>query len=274
MDFRFRGSLVVGFFINLKISNPSFVFFGFSVSRLFGSWFLTKTKTENLKPKFCFFFGFSVSRFLVLWFLAHPKPKPRNLNQTSMFYALVLVCLSFLFKSCSFQLLFWAIGLAVLEHWWNRLPEKYITLKRNSKTIIWGMGGAGKSQLANKLGKKYNISVLHLDDIKFGPGWRLRSKAAMRISLTCFLEENKHAWIMEGLLSGGEDVCRDLVLELCHSQANHIILLQPFIWIRLFRILKRSVFRRLSLETSRCWWIRESFEYMGHALRKHGKPQR
>ena len=165
-----------------------------------------------------------------------------------MFYALVLVCLSFLFKSCSFQLLFWAIVLAVLEHWWNRLPEKYITLKRNSKTIIWGMGGAGKSQLANKLGKKYNIPVLHLDDIKFGPGWRLRSKVAMRISLTRFLEENKDAWIMEGLLSGGDDACRDLLFELCQSQANHIILLQPFIWIRLFRILKRSVFRRLSLE--------------------------
>ena len=89
--------------------------------------------------------------------------------------------------------------------------------------------------------------MIHLDDIKFGFGWRLRSKDEMRAALGKIIE-NKGSWIMEGLLIDGVDACRDLVFELCESQADNVILLQPFIWIRIFRILKRSLFRKLGLE--------------------------
>lgn len=39
------------------------------------------------------------------------------------------------------------------------------------RIIIIGCGGAGKSTLAQQLGKKLNIPVVHLDKIFWKPGW-------------------------------------------------------------------------------------------------------
>ena len=103
----------------------------------------------------------------------------------------------------------WAIPVAILENWWYRRPENTIILQSNSKTIIWGLGGAGKSELAKTLGQKYKIPVIHL----FGFGWRLRPKDEIRAALSKIIE-NKGSWIMEGLLIDGVDVCRYFIAAL------------------------------------------------------------
>lgn len=59
------------------------------------------------------------------------------------------------------------------------------------KIIITGNGGTGKSTLADKLGKKLNLPVTHLDTITFGRNW-------------VRLDENEHKQKLTEILSGGK----------------------------------------------------------------------
>jgi len=64
------------------------------------------------------------------------------------------------------------------------------------KIIIIGNGGSGKSTLADKLGKKLNLPVTHLDTITFGKNWvRLDEREHLQ-KLTEIL--NSASWIVEG----------------------------------------------------------------------------
>lgn len=71
------------------------------------------------------------------------------------------------------------------------------------KTAIIGYSGSGKSTLAKYLGKKYQIPVLHLDQVHWLPGWRERERLESAEIVGRFLDENE-SWIIDGNYSAME----------------------------------------------------------------------
>ena len=65
------------------------------------------------------------------------------------------------------------------------------------RIMIIGCGGAGKSTLARKLGKKTGLPVIHLDQIYWSPGnWQHLEKEEFDTLLIKELE--KQRWILDG----------------------------------------------------------------------------
>ena len=64
------------------------------------------------------------------------------------------------------------------------------------RILIIGCGGAGKSTLARKLGKKLGIPVVHLDKLFWKPGWV--ESAPEEIDAKIMEELRKPKWIMDG----------------------------------------------------------------------------
>ena len=64
------------------------------------------------------------------------------------------------------------------------------------RIIIIGCGGAGKSTLAQKLGKKLDLPVVHLDSIFWLPGWVEMEKDAFDKRVRQELRKDK--WIIDG----------------------------------------------------------------------------
>lgn len=69
------------------------------------------------------------------------------------------------------------------------------------KIAIIGYSGSGKSTLARKLSQHYDCDVLHLDSIRFAPGWVERSSKEMTDYVRPFMDE-KESWIIDGNYQG------------------------------------------------------------------------
>ncbi len=64
------------------------------------------------------------------------------------------------------------------------------------RILIIGCGGAGKSTLAQKIGKAFSIPVIHLDKLYWLPGWVHRTNEDFECLLE--IELKKSAWIIDG----------------------------------------------------------------------------
>lgn len=65
------------------------------------------------------------------------------------------------------------------------------------KIAILGYSGSGKSTLARELGAIYRLPVLHLDSVRFLPGWEVRDQEEAHGMVREFL--NTHAeWVIDG----------------------------------------------------------------------------
>ena len=64
------------------------------------------------------------------------------------------------------------------------------------KISIIGYSGAGKSTLARKLGKIYNIDVLHFDSVQFLPGWEIRELEEKQRITKEFLDSHE-SWVID-----------------------------------------------------------------------------
>ena len=65
------------------------------------------------------------------------------------------------------------------------------------KILIIGLQGSGKSTFANKLGKKLNRKVVHLDKIYYESGWKhAQTKEEWRQTIRDLV--SKDQWIMDG----------------------------------------------------------------------------
>ncbi len=64
------------------------------------------------------------------------------------------------------------------------------------RVLIVGCGGAGKSTLAVKMGKRFGLPVVHLDKLWWLPDWQNRSEHEFDILLADELIKND--WIIEG----------------------------------------------------------------------------
>ena len=99
------------------------------------------------------------------------------------------------------------------------------------KIILIGSGGAGKSTLAKRLGEILNISVYHLDQYFWKPGW----VPTPNDEWDKFLEElvRKEQWIIDGNFG------RTLDIRL--KEADTVIFLDMPRYITIYRIIKRRI---------------------------------
>lgn len=100
------------------------------------------------------------------------------------------------------------------------------------KIALMGYSGSGKSTLAGKLGRAFQIPVLHLDSVNFLPGWNLRDRESANGMVLEFLK--KESWIIDG--NYGEFYKKRRI-----EEADLIILLL----LPRFTCLKRAFFRYL-----------------------------
>ena len=99
------------------------------------------------------------------------------------------------------------------------------------KIAILGFSGCGKSTLAQKLGKKYNLPVLHLDRIQFAANWVERELEDKLRDTADFLDSHD-SWVMDGNYS-------NLLQERRLEEADRIIILELNRFVCLWRVLKR-----------------------------------
>lgn len=62
---------------------------------------------------------------------------------------------------------------------------------------IIGYSGSGKSHLAKKLARLFNIPCLHLDNVQFYGDWQIRSLEEKNLIVRNFLAENEN-WVIDG----------------------------------------------------------------------------
>lgn len=99
------------------------------------------------------------------------------------------------------------------------------------KIAILGFSGCGKSTLAQKLGKKYNLPVLHLDRVHFAANWVERELEDKLRDTADFLDSHD-SWVMDGNYS-------NLLQERRLEEADRIIILELNRFVCLWRVLKR-----------------------------------
>lgn len=99
------------------------------------------------------------------------------------------------------------------------------------RIAIIGSSGSGKSTFANKLGKKLNRTVTHLDKEYYTDGWKQKySKEGWKDFLRSLVEEDQ--WIIDG------NYRSSLIMRL--DRADTIIFFDFPKWLCLWRALSRS----------------------------------
>ena len=111
-----------------------------------------------------------------------------------------------------------------------------------------GGSGSGKSTYAKKLSLEHNVSHFDLDELRWqNLNTKLynqkRSEEERAIMLNNILNNNSD-WICEGVYF------KEWVHPIL-EQADEVLILQPKLWIRQYRCIKRSIKRMLHLEPSK-----------------------
>jgi len=99
------------------------------------------------------------------------------------------------------------------------------------RIAIIGCGGAGKTSLALRLGRKLSIPVHHLDAIFWGPGWQPIERAAFEAAQRELLA--RPAWVIDGNYGG--------TMELRLAAADTIVFMDLSRPMCLWGALKRRV---------------------------------
>lgn len=99
------------------------------------------------------------------------------------------------------------------------------------KIAVIGSPGSGKSTLALKLSTILNISLFHLDQYFWKPGWQRpdRNEFAQIHDQLC----DQNEWIIEGMATR--------LFEYRIKQADVVIFLNISLYVCLYRIFKRAV---------------------------------
>lgn len=99
------------------------------------------------------------------------------------------------------------------------------------KVLVIGPGGAGKSTVANQLGKLLHIEVIHLDKLYWQAGWIETPKSEWRETVEELLGHD--SWIMDGNYSG--------TLDLRFQACDTVIFLDMKRSLCIWRVLKRAI---------------------------------
>ncbi len=65
------------------------------------------------------------------------------------------------------------------------------------KILVVGHSSSGKSTFAKRLAEHYQLPVLHIDRIFFGPNWSRRDKLSVENEIQTFIKQEN--WISDGL---------------------------------------------------------------------------
>ena len=103
------------------------------------------------------------------------------------------------------------------------------------KIALMGYAGSGKTFLAKYLSEKFNIPVMHLDEIKYTREWKPIDDEQVLPQVACFLQ--KESWIMDGNYTY-------LFQKERLDAADHILLLMLPAIPCLLRCLRRTKERR------------------------------
>ena len=99
------------------------------------------------------------------------------------------------------------------------------------KILVMGYSGAGKSTVAQILGRKHHCPVLHLDTVQFRENWQEREAGEAEKLAEEFLENR--SWVIDGNYMGRFSFARRC------READWIILRLLPRHICLYRALKR-----------------------------------
>jgi len=99
------------------------------------------------------------------------------------------------------------------------------------RIMIVGQPGSGKSRLAQALGRRTGLPVIHVDHIHWQSGWVERSKAEK--TRLCLEAEQQSHWIFEG---GHSATWSSRV-----SRADMLIVLYRPVALRLWRVVRRAI---------------------------------
>jgi len=102
------------------------------------------------------------------------------------------------------------------------------------RVVVLGCSGSGKTTLALRLGQRLGLPVVCLDPLYWRPGWRVPDTAGFLSRVADALSGD--AWVSEGNYS------QTFPLRL--PRADAVIILQCPRWLRLWRVLRRSIFER------------------------------
>ena len=128
------------------------------------------------------------------------------------------------------------------------------------KIAIIGYSASGKSTLAQAMGRRYALPVLHLDRVQFLPGWQVRDKAEQQALTADFLDSHPDGWVIDGNYSGN---CYERRMQ----EADRIIFMNFNRWACLARAIRRAArYRRQTrpdmgegctekLDAEFIWWI-------------------
>ena len=99
------------------------------------------------------------------------------------------------------------------------------------RIMIMGSSGSGKSTIATKLGELLNLPVVHLDKLRFLPGWEAISATDLEQKVKAAADQGE--WIIDG----NHLETRDYRLE----RADTVVFLDFSRYICLLRTIKRRV---------------------------------
>lgn len=117
------------------------------------------------------------------------------------------------------------------------------------RIAIMGYVGSGKTYLSQYLSKKYDIPVLHLDEIYFDKEWRPVEKSTVLTRTAEFMEND--GWIIDGFY-------RDVLMEERLEKADRIVLLLLPRITCLLRALRRTKSRvQAGYKNDLNWWFIE-----------------
>jgi adenylate kinase family enzyme len=97
------------------------------------------------------------------------------------------------------------------------------------KIMVIGVGGAGKSTLALKLGEITGLPVIHLDELYWEPGWVEPAPGKWEAAVREMVDQD--SWIMDGNYGGTMDIRL--------AAADMVVLLDLPPWVTLLRVIRR-----------------------------------
>lgn len=103
------------------------------------------------------------------------------------------------------------------------------------RIIVVGGPGSGKTRLSLALGRKLDLPVIHLDVLYWRPGWKPSDKMEFRERVATAIAGD--CWIVDGSFSG-------LAMDLTIARADLFISIEQPRWLRMWRVLLRSILER------------------------------